>query len=54
MPMINNYLASVNISSLGLCGLLGIVSTYYVGFMPETNGLLGDDCLEVILNMELD
>ena len=38
--MISKQLDYYQVSSMGVCGLLGIVATYYVKLMPETYGVL--------------
>jgi hypothetical protein len=42
MPFIINYLNKKNISSLGFCGILGVITLFYIKKMPETKNMVDD------------
>ena len=51
MPVITDYLGSNKISSMGICGLLGFISSYFVGLMPETKDIVMNSCIEKLLEL---
>ena len=39
---------------MGICGVLGFISSYFVGLMPETKEVVMNSCIEKLIEFKMN